>query len=970
MSIVTVVGAFGQVKKPIDRRTAQRNMQVAKDTARVSLPDSLISKDNQLTTRVKRYAKDSVIFDAKKKTYQLYKEAKVEYLPTKLGADYILLDWANNEVYAHGVPDTSKKVGDPIVGKPVFEDGTETYHMDTIRYNFKSKKAKIYDIATVQGEGYIHGKTVKKDQFDNLHLADAKYTTCDLEHPHFYISAKKIMFVNKKSAVSGPFNLVVHDIPLPVGFLFGFFPVQKQQEIGTSGFVMGSYGEQRNDGRGFYFNDFGYYHAFNDKISNTLTGQIYSRGSFGVKEQIDYAKKYKYSGKFSFQYNKNFQTGTLDTAARSSNSQMELVWSHTPRSLRTDRSFSSNINYRTTGFSASNVASSNYSAVTQNTVGGSVNYMRNFGKLFSSNYAYAINQNQSSNTLTSGLTYSFQMKQVNPFVKEKDQTGRWWESFRVGMNVNGGYNVTNTITTRNTSYTDYNIAGITNSPYTDEQQRRINELNVLIYDLTISSELRQQYQDELDAMQNPRYKNFKDVLKNGILKNSYSIPISLPNMKILKFINLTPSISLSGDMYDKSLDYQFVNETKEITLSNGNKVSVNVSDDNDTLSYTRTSEGLIVDMNSESGGVVVVDTVSGLSFANKVSFGASMNTRFYGKFNFGKRSRIQTIRHTVNPSVGFSYTPANKFSTYQQVRSDGTMRYLPKYVGGTGSSSRDAGNLSFAISNQLEAKMRSDSDTSETDFEKVMLLDNFNLSTSYNIFAKKELNEFAWSNLSLSTNTSVFKRKVMINGSASFDPYIYRADTLVSSNLAGIRIPYFKWDKDKQKEFSLDDVGQYLQNLSLGLTTTLNPEMFGGEDSPKKSGGPGVLTDAETGVLANPMDYVDFSIPWNLSLRYSFSYNKQGLAAARISNAFSFSGDVSLTPNTKITFNSGWDFRFKQFTLTTIGFVRELHCWMFSLDWTPLSGNNMRTGGFNFTLRPKANLLKDLKVNRRRSGSY
>ncbi len=960
---------FAQTK-PITRKPGKN---IPQDTVKVSIPDSLISTNSGLTTAVRRSAKDSAVFHVRKKQYELYTEAKVNYEPIKLASDYILLDWAQSEVFAHGVPDTTKKIGDPVRGKPIFEDGTEKYHMDTIRYNFKSRKAKIYDIATVQGEGYIHGKVVKKDEFDNLHLASAKYTTCDLAEPHFHISARKIMFINKKSAISGPFNIVVQNIPLPIGFLFGFFPVQPKKEIGTSGFIMGSYGQQPGDGRGFFFRDFGYYHAFNEKVGNTFTFQYYTNGSFGAKEQIDYAKKYKYSGLFSLQYNRNIRSNQYGIRGRDYNpadNQFHVVWNHTPRSLRTDRSFSSSMNYMTNGFGASNLSANNYSAVTQNNVGGNINYMRNFGKLFSSNLAFTVSQNQ--NNFTSNLGYNLGVKQFNPFVKEKDKTGRWFESFRVGIDFTGGIQANNAITNRTTSYTDYNLAGVNNSPYTDAEQRRINELNQMVFDLTLPQDVRNQYQKELDALRNPTLKGLSEILKNARITNSYNVPITLPNIKLFKHINITPSISMRGTLYDKSLKYHYVNENKEITLDNGSKVTVRVSnnDSDSTITYSRTSEGLFVDMGNRSGGVVVVDTVNGLNFANQMAFGASMNTRFYGNFNFSPNGKVRAIRHTVNPSVSFSYTPKNNFSEYQMVRSDSTMRYLPRYIGQSGASSRDAGNLSFSINNQLEAKVRSKADSSETDYEKIMLLDNFSINASYNIFARKEENEFALSNINIATSTALFKRKINLNGSASFDPYAYEADKLVSSNVAGVRIPTYKWQAKNKLENTGGYYGSYLSTFTLGVNTSINPEVLSGKANAASRNTGATNIDPNSNLPLNPQDYVDFSIPWNLSVNYSYNYSKQGLADARKTNTLSFSGDLSFTPNTKITFNSGWDFNFKQFTLTTVGIMRELHCWTFSLNWTPISGNAMRSGAFMFTLQPKASLLRDLKVTRRRSGSF
>ena len=972
-------GMEGRDARPA-RRTQQSLPQTETDTVKFIIADSLIAKDGQLETIVKRYAKDSVIFNVKSKTYHLYNKSTIDYIPIRLSADYIQLNWRNKEVYAHGLPDSTART--LISGKPVFEDGIEVYHMDTIRYNFESKKAKIYGIATEQEGGFIHGKVVKKDEFDNLHLGTAKYTTCDLTEPHFHISAKKIMFINKKMALSGPFNIVVQDIPLPIGFFFGFFPVQPKKEIGTSGFIMGTYGEQHNDGRGFYFNDFGYYHAFNDKISSTTTFQVYTNGSLGAKQQFDYAKRYKYNGVFSFQYNRNVLSNSLGLKGIDSTTvdatgkyqkfnpaqgQFNLVWSHSPRSLRTDRSFSSNINLMSSGFNASNMSSSNVRAIMQNNVGGNVNYMRNIGKLFTSTYSFGVSQN--NQTFNSNLSYSMGIKQFNPFIKEKNQVGKWYETFRVGLNLTGSYRVDNSITNRSSSYTDYNIAGVRNSPYTDAEQKRINELELLQYDLNLTNEERQAVVKELNALKNPTL-SLSEALKRGRMTNSYSLPITLPNIKILKHINITPSISMRGDLYDKSLKYTFVDKDSTITLSNGNKVFVKIREqtegDDGAIRYDRTNEGLFVNMTENGGGVVVMDTLSRLNFANQASFGVSMNTRMYGDFRFSEKGKLQAIRHTINPSISFSYIPKNSLSTFETVRSDGTQRYLPKFIGGPASSSRNSGNISFSVSNQLEAKIRSKSDTTETEFEKVMLLDNFNIGTSYNIFADKTKSEFALSDISISTSTAFFKRKLSLNASAGIDPYIYQKDPFGKNNgnAAGTRIPMYKW---KKKEIGQEDVGNYLNRFNIGVNTSINPDIFKGKTSNQRGS---MAMDPETNTPLNPEDYVDFNIPWNLTFSYSVNYNRQGLAERRITQTLSVTGDFSLTEKTKFTFNSGWDFVFNEVTLTTVGIVRDLHCWRFSLNWTPISGSVMRSGGFNFTLQPKSSLLKDLKITKRRAGNF
>jgi lipopolysaccharide assembly outer membrane protein LptD (OstA) len=198
-----------------------------RDTVKVSIPDSLRSKENSLEATVIYVAEDSTIYDIDGKAVNLYGKGKVEYGEIQLEADFIRLDWGKNEVFAYGRADTTKN-STKILGKPVFTEGGEKYNADTIRYNFKSKKAIIKGIQTQQGEGYLQGVKVKKDPEDNLYIQNAKYTTCNLKEPHFHIAAKKIKLVNRKSLISGPFHFELSDIPLPIGLPFGFFPRYKR----------------------------------------------------------------------------------------------------------------------------------------------------------------------------------------------------------------------------------------------------------------------------------------------------------------------------------------------------------------------------------------------------------------------------------------------------------------------------------------------------------------------------------------------------------------------------------------------------------------------------------------------------------------------------------------------------------------------------------------------------------------------
>ncbi len=954
-------------------KSAAKKNKVVRDSLSVVIPDSLKSLENQLETTVETFSSDSTILDIETQRYHLYGNAQVVYGEIELKADYIMLDWGRSEVYAHGMPDTTKKSGPPVKGKPVFTDGGETFNSDTIRYNFKSKKALVSKIVTVQGDGFVQGQLVKKDAEDNMYLSKAKYTTCDLAEPHFHIAAKKIKLVNKKSLISGPFNFVLADIPLPIGLPFGFFPIPKKQEIGTSGFIMGSYGEQRRDNRGLYFKDFGYYHAFNEYLSSTLKGEIYTYGSFGVGLNTTYSKKYKYNGDFNVQFNRNIAYSSTGLDTTKSN-QFNIRWSHAPRSLRSDRSFSSSMDIVSNGFNRNNRSSADVQNLTKNNFGGTVNYMRNFGRFVTTNSSFRVDQ--SSNSFRSSLGYSFGIKQFNPFIPEKKQIGRWYESFRVGLDVSGGVSVTNALQNRSNSYTDYNIAGVDNKPLSTTQQRRIEEIRNLLADPNVSTELKVIYQKELSKLESPVLTDWGQILKNNVINTSYTVPIVLPNLKIAKYLNLTPSLSYRGDIYTKELNYTFVNPTsgiQTVTKSNGKVVNVGVNPAADSIKNEYLANGdLNVTLNQNSGGVVVVDTISRPSFGQTYSFGTSLNTRMYGMYRFSGKGKVQAIRHTIVPSINLNYTPTSEgqYASKVQIRSDDVYRFLPRFLNGGGSSGSASGNIGFSLTNQLEAKIKNNSDTSENVFEKISLLDNLNIGGGYNLLAKKELGEFALSNISIGTSTSLFKNLISINANGSLDPYAYEPDKLVTSNLAGARIPVFKWNYKPE-----DGVvkANYLSSFNFSLNTNLSPKTFkkGEAATTTINGKQDPAKEAMSKIVqANPLEYVDFSVPWTMGISYAFNYNKQGLSEARVTQSISINGDFSLTPKFKFTYNSGWDFEFKQVTLTNFGIVRELHCWSMSMNWTPISGSNIRGGGFFFTMQPKSSLLKDLKLTKRRAGNF
>lgn len=219
--------------------------------------------------------------------------AEVTYKDITLRADSIVFDWEKSEVHATGRVDTAGK----LTGLPVFVQGGVEYKARNITYNFRSRKGKITDIVTEQGEGYLISQTIKRLPDEVLYGLQNKYTTCKLDHPHFYISAGRVKVVPEKAVFTGPANLVIADVRTPLLVPFGIFPLSEKRR---SGIIVPEYGE-RND-LGFYLRNGGYYLGISDRLDLALTGDLYSKGSWVANVASRFVRRYRYNGSFNITY--------------------------------------------------------------------------------------------------------------------------------------------------------------------------------------------------------------------------------------------------------------------------------------------------------------------------------------------------------------------------------------------------------------------------------------------------------------------------------------------------------------------------------------------------------------------------------------------------------------------------------------------------------------------------------------------
>jgi hypothetical protein len=390
------------------------------------------------------------------------------------------INFAKNQLFSKGVLDTLEK----LQGTPVFKQGTYEVKSHELTYNFESKKGYLRNVITQEGESYLHGKIVKKNEDNTSFIRHGKYTTCNLDHPHFEIAFGKAKVIPNDKVVTGPLYVRIADVPTFLALPFGFFPNSDKH---TNGLIMPTF-DQSNE-LGFGLKGIGYYFAVKDRIDFAVTANIYMRGAFGVGLKSNYVKRYKFNGNFDLQYAYT-PTGERKTEQFSEKHDFSINWQHQqdPKSHPVNR-FSANVNFRTSSFSK-NTAEKDIANQTQSKALSTVN----FSTSFKGKYSLGINAELSQDMVKGNLDMklpqiNFGVSQFHPF-RRKQVVGklRWYENISM--------------------------------QYTVDMQNLINTYDsILIQD-------------------------FKHVFDNFLLGMNHNIPIK-STIKILKYISWTNSVTLT-----------------------------------------------------------------------------------------------------------------------------------------------------------------------------------------------------------------------------------------------------------------------------------------------------------------------------------------------------------------------------------------------------------------------------------------
>lgn len=430
-----------------DAQRARNRRRGINDTIRVdSLGKDTVALDTvggkkkqPLDAPVVYSATDSIVFTAGGFAH-LYGQSKVNYEKIELTSEVITMNMDSSTVYARGVVDSMGVES----GLPVFKDGDTPYESKEMRYNFKSKKGFINSIVTQQGEGYVVSKEAKKGANDEIYMRSGQYTTCDdHDHPHFYLKLSRAKVRPKKNAVFGPAQLVVEDVPLPIAIPFGFFPFNSSY---SSGFIMPTFGDEMN--RGFYLRDGGYYFAINDNVDLKVLGEVFTKGSWGLSTQSNYAKRYKYSGSFNASYLVT-KTGEKNMPDYMVTKDFKFSWSHRQDPKASPNStFSANVNFATSSYDRRNLSSLyNPQQYANNTKASSVSYSRTFPSIgLNLSSTFNITQNTRDSSLSVTLPdLNISLNRLYPF-KRKKAAGeeRWYE--KIALQYTG--RLTNSISTK------------------------------------------------------------------------------------------------------------------------------------------------------------------------------------------------------------------------------------------------------------------------------------------------------------------------------------------------------------------------------------------------------------------------------------------------------------------------------------------------------------------------------------------
>ncbi len=823
--------------------------------------DTTKAKKPLLSDKIKYKAEKYAKIDQKHKLITLYDQAELYYQDIELKSGVIIMDYEKNEVYAGRIKDSTGN----YTQLPVFKQGTNVVEPDSIRFNFKTKKALVWNSRTNQGEFNVKAEISKKENDSVYFMKNARFTTAkDIEHPEYYFQAQKVKLVPQKKVVVGLTYLVIADVPTPLGLPFAFFPMTQKA---TSGILVPTYGDSAQ--RGYSLQNGGYYFALSDNYDLAILGDYYTNGSYGMRFESNYAKRYKFRGNINVRFENliNSERGFPDY---SKTNIYNIQWSHSkdPKSNPNSR-FSASVNLGSSKYYQQSINQVNVGSQLNNTLSSSISYSKTFNSVPQVNMSVTATHSQNTQTETINMTLptlQVSVDRIFPFAPK--------EGIKKGIFKN------------------------------------IN----LQYSLLAKNDI-QTTDSEFFT---------KKMFDDARVGFQHQIPIST-NFKIFKYFSATATANYQEVWYLKTI----------------------------RKAYDQVLDSL------------VTSNVNGFDAFRTYSFSSSIGTTIYGMFNFGEDKKIKSIRHVMRPSVSMSYVPSfdKYYDTYDPDGSGTMLKDYTRFEGGIfGVPGRTYSNVvGFSLNNTLEAKV-TDRDSTKTEPKKIMLLNNLNFSTSYNVAA----DSLKWAPLRVSGGTLLFKEKMNVNFAATLDPY--------AIDNGGRRI----------NTFNVNNGGSLFRMTSGNMTLGYSLASGGDEKNKKKDNNQGLRNGGrEDDLFGSNTDFSDrresqfndedddkqeefagffnAKLPWSMTLAYSLTYSNERRDKKITGNSLMISANADVTSKWKVGVSTGYDFVQKGVTFTQFRFERDLLSWRMDFNWTPFGDNPY----WNFFIGIKAGVLSDVKWEKR-----
>jgi len=828
-----------------------------------SKTDSVKKNKNALDAIVKRSADDYEKLDQRKKELTLYNNAQLDYKDIELKAGVIIMKYDKDEIFAGRFKDSTG-----YSQYPYFKQGSNIVEADSIHANTKTKKIRVWNSRSDQGEFRIKGEVTKKENDSVYFIKNARFTTStNIDDPEYYFLAYRAKLVPGQKVVVGPTNMWIANVPTPLGIPFAFFPTTSEAE---SGFIMPSYGDSNN--RGYFLQNGGYYFSMGERLDLALTGDYYTNGSYGLRATSSYASRYKFAGNVNIRYENQVtsERGFTDYA-RATN--YNIQWSHSQDSKANPTSrFSASVNLGSSQYFRQSLNTVNVGAALNNQLQSTVSYSKTFQTVPQANFTVSATHQQNSNTGDINMTLpTFQgnIDRIFLFAKEDEA--------KKGLikNVN----------------LQYSVRG---------ENRFATNDSVF-------------FKPEM----------WRDA-RSGV---QHSIPLST-NFKVFKFFSVSASTAYQENWVFNTISRDY----------------------NETTNRVETKD------------------LNGFDSFRTYNFSSSVGTTVYGTFNFGDDKKLQAIRHTIRPSVSYGYTPSfDKYYDTYQLDASGTKfddysRFEGGLYGAPGQSYSN--NVGISVNNTIEAKVK-DKDEKATEPKKVMLINNLNFTTSYNLAA----DSLAWSPVRVTAGTVLFKNKMNVNVGTTLDPYaidnsgrridIYNIDnggSLFRLTSANVTLNYAIASSDAEGDRK-DEDGQTARN---GGRTD---DLFGASTDMTDQNKSMFDDDADTDKKKKPgkSKFYAAELPWDLRLAYSLTYGNNNRERKIMGNSIMLSGNLDLTPRWKMGFSSGYDFVQKGVTFTQLRFERDLLSWRMNFNWVPFGDNTY----WGFFIGIKSSVLSDIKWDKR-----